>query len=406
MPEPVSEPLPAALGMSGRVAVPVLAGLSAVHLLNDMVQSLLPAVYPLLKQAYGLGFAEIGVITLTFQLTSCFLQPAVGLYTDKYPFPYSIAAGMGFLLAGLVVLSQASSYPLILCGAALIGTGSAVFHPEATRLARQASGGKLGLAQAVFQVGGQTGGAIGPLLAAFIVVPFGQKSLAWFALAALAGIGLSLMIGRAALGWRLAAPAPAPGPAAGSAAGGHQRSVAFSIFILIALLFSKNAYSASFGSFYTFYLIERFQVSVQASQLMLFLFLAASAAGALIGGIAGDRFGRRRIIWFSILGALPFTLALPFANLPVTAVLTVIINLIMASSFAAILIYAMEIMPGRIGFIGGLFYGLSFGLGGLSAALLGLLADQTSIATVYQLCSLLPAAGLLAWFLPEIDGRR
>lgn len=388
-----------------RAAMPVLLALSATHLLNDMIQSLIPAIYPIIKTAYGLDFGQIGLMTFVFQLTACLFQPLVGHYTDRHPMPYSMVVGMGFSLVGLLVLAHAGSYPLLLAGAALVGIGSSIFHPEATRMARHASGGQQGLAQGIFQVGGQFGGALGPLLAAFIVVPGGQTSLAWFSVAAVLSMMLMTWTGRwhaghmdrqrkAAGGTR---PAPPPSPVE------SRGQVALAIVILVVLLFSKNAYSASFSSFYTFYLIGKFNLSVQASQMMLFLFLGAAAAGALMGGIIGDRVGRNRIIWFSILGALPFTLALPFADLFWTGVLTVLINLIMSSAFAAILIYAMELMPGRTGMIGGLFYGLSFGLGGVAAALLGEIADRTSIETVYRACAFLPAMGLLAWFLPRIS---
>jgi FSR family fosmidomycin resistance protein-like MFS transporter len=314
--------------------------------------------------------------------------------------PYSMVAGMGFTLIGLVVLAYASSYALLILGAGLVGTGSAIFHPEATRLARHAAAGRHGLGQGIFQVGGQAGGAMGPLLAAFIVVPKGQASLAWFSLVALVAMLLMAWVGR----WHANIHAEVKKKAAIAAAAGASRSrfeIGVAITILIVLLLSKNAYTASFNSFYTFYLIEKFDVSVQTSQLMLFLFMGAAAIGALTGGIVGDIVGRRNIIWFSILGALPFTLILPYVGLWWTAVLTIMINLIMASAFAAIMIFAMELLPGRIGLIGGLFYGLSFGLGGLAAGVLGELADRTSIETVYKLCAFLPAFGLLTWFLPK-----
>jgi FSR family fosmidomycin resistance protein-like MFS transporter len=390
---------------AGRAAMPVLLALSATHLLNDMMQSLIPAIYPVIKTAYNLDFGQIGLMTLTFQAAASLFQPLVGHVTDRRPMPYSMVVGMGFTLAGLVVLAYAGSYPLLLVGAALVGIGSSIFHPEATRLARHASGGQHGLAQGIFQVGGQFGGALGPLLAAFIVVPGGQTSLAWFSVAAIAAMALMSWTAR----WHVALmasqreAATAGRPVKSTPPVASPGRVAFAIAILVVLLFSKNAYSSSFSSFYTFYLIGKFDVSVQASQVMLFLFLGASAAGALMGGIVGDRIGRNRIIWFSILGALPFSLALPFADFFWTGVLTIVINLIMSSAFAAILIYAMELLPGRIGMIGGLFYGLSFGLGGIAAALLGEMADRTSIEFVYRACAFLPAVGLLAWFLPRID---
>ncbi len=392
--------------LSQRAAMPVLIALSATHLLNDMIQSLIPAIYPIIKAAYSLDFGQIGLITLTFQVTASLLQPLVGHYTDRNPMPYSMVAGMGFTLAGLIGLAYADSYPLLLGAAACVGVGSSIFHPEATRMARNASGGQLGLAQGIFQVGGQTGSAVGPLLAAFIIVPQGQSSLSWFSVAALiAMVLMAWTAGRSVAIRRGQASAKAQRKPATTPTGATLSvpAVIGAMSILVVLLFSKNAYSASFSSFYTFYLIGKFGVSVQTSQLMLFLFLGSSAAGALVGGILGDRIGRNRIIWFSILGALPFTLALPFADLFWTGILTIVINLIMSSAFAAIMIYAMELAPGRVGLIGGLFYGLSFGLGGVAAAMLGEIADRTSIDTVYQICSILPAIGLLAWFLPKIS---
>ena len=383
-------------------AMPVLIALSATHLLNDMMQWLIPAIYPIIKTAYGLDFGQIGLITLTFQITASLFQPLVGAYTDKNPMPYSMVAGMGFTLAGLIGLAYAGSYPLLLLSAGCVGLGSSIFHPEATRMARAASGGRHGLAQGIFQVGGQTGGALGPLLAAFIIVPRGQTSLAWFSAAAL--VAMMVMTWTAGRFAELQRSQPAAKKSAAVVAGPARSrgAVAFAVTILVILLFSKNAYSQSFSSFYTFYLIGKFGVSVQSSQVMLFLFLASSAAGALFGGMLGDRIGRNKIIWFSILGALPFTLMLPFADLFWTGVLTIVINVIMSSAFAAILIYAMELMPGRIGLVGGLFYGLSFGLGGVAAAMLGELADRIGIDAVYSICSFLPAIGLLAWFLPKI----
>ncbi len=386
-------------------AMPVLIALSATHLLNDMMQSLIPAIYPIIKTAYGLDFGQIGLITLTFQITASLFQPLVGAYTDKNPMPYSMVVGMGFTLIGLIGLAYAGSYGLLLISAGCVGLGSSIFHPEATRMARNASGGRHGLAQGIFQVGGQTGGALGPLLAAFIIVPRGQASLAWFsATALLAMVLMTWTAGRyAELQRQKAAAAPAAKAATGPATPVRSAAaVAFAATVLVILLFSKNAYSQSFSSFYTFYLIGKFGVSVQTSQVMLFLFLASSAAGAIFGGILGDRIGRNKIIWFSILGALPFTLVLPHVDLVWTGVLTILINLIMSSAFAAILIYAMELMPGRIGLVGGLFYGLSFGLGGLAAAMLGELADRIGIDAVYHLCAFLPAIGLLAWFLPRL----
>ncbi len=390
-------------------AIPVLIVLSATHFLNDMIQSLIPAIYPIIKDAYALDFSQIGLITLTFQVSASLFQPLVGAYTDKNPMPYSMIVGMGFTLVGLVGLAYAGSYPLLLLAAACVGIGSSIFHPEATRMARNASGGRLGLAQGIFQVGGQTGSAIGPLLAAFIIVPRGQASLAWFSLAALFAILLMAWTTRQ---FSYPAKAKSDAPRKGLSLPLADKpelptgTVVFAVTILIALLFSKNAYTQSFSSFYTFYLIDHFKLSVQASQVMLFLFLASAAAGVLFGGMLGDRVGRTRIIWFSILGALPFSLALPYANLFWTGVLTIVINLIMSSAFAAILVYAMELMPRRIGLVGGFFYGLTFGLGGVAAALLGELTDRIGIDAVYQVCSFLPAIGLLAWFLPKIPSAK
>jgi len=379
----------------------IVMALSFAHLLNDMMQSLIPAIYPIIKDAYHLDFGQIGLITLAFQLTASLGQPLVGIYTDRHPQPYSLVAGMGSTLVGLIVLAHAGTYAMLLIGAALVGSGSAVFHPESTRMARMASGGRHGFAQALFQVGGQTGQAIGPLLAAFIVVPRGQSSLSWFSLVALIAMVLLLQVG---LWYKRQSPAPVkPRVTAASADGAHRSGVALAVTLLVLLMLSKNAYTASLSSYYTFYLIGEFQVSVQASQVLLFTFLLAQAAGSLIGGHVGDKIGRRQIIWFSILGALPFTLLLPYANLAWTIVLTIIIGMIMASAFPAILVYALELLPGRVGMIAGLFYGVSFGLGAISAALLGELADHTSLSTVYHLCSFLPLAGLLTWFLPEVQ---
>ncbi len=384
--------------------MPVLAVLGIAHLLNDLMQSLIPAVYPLLKESYALDFTQIGMITLTFQLAGAMLQPVVGMVTDKRPAPYSPVVGMMFTLAGLISLAFAASYTVILISVALIGIGSSIFHPEATRTARYAAGGRQGLAQGIFQVGGQTGGALGPVFAALIIVPWGQPSLAWFAVAALSAMMLLIWIGRqqaeiseAFATMRAARQSKSDKPQP------SRRNVAIGLTVLTFLMFTKNTYGESFRSFYTFYLIERFDVSIPFSQMMLFVFLLAAAVGVLIGGIVGDRVGRYRIIWISVLGPLPLTLILPYADLFWTVALTIMINLIMASAFASILIYAMELLPNRIGLIGGLFYGLNFGLAGISAALLGSLADVYGVETLYQICALLPLAGLMAWFLPRID---
>jgi MFS transporter, FSR family, fosmidomycin resistance protein len=384
------------------LAVLVVLGMS--HLLNDLMQSLIPASYPILKESYGLDFVQIGMITMTFQIAGSLLQPVIGMVTDKHPAPYSPVVGMMFTLSGLFSLAFAHSYAVILLSVALIGIGSSIFHPEATRMARYAAGGRQGLAQGLFQVGGQAGGALGPVLAAIIIVPFGQSSLSWFAALALLAMALLLWIGSkqreisAAFIATRASEKNTTGTAKHAPA-----TIAVALVVLTLLMFTKNAYSESFRSFYTFYLMERFGLSIPSAQMMLFIFLLASAAGALIGGIIGDKIGRYRIIWISVLGPLPLTLILPHVDLVWTGVLTVMINLIMASAFASILIYAMELLPNRIGLIGGLFYGLNFGLGGIAAALLGVLADRYGVEMVYTICSLLPLAGLLAWFLPKIE---
>lgn len=401
------EAIPGAAAIQGTTFAVILS-LSFCHLLNDMIQSLVPAIYPILKASYRLDFGQVGLITLAFQCTASLLQPLVGMYTDRRPLPYSLATGMGFTLVGLLLLSVAGSYPTILLAAALIGVGSSVFHPEASRVARMASGGRHGLAQSLFQVGGNTGSAIGPLLAAFIVVPRGQGSIVWFSAAALLAIIVLTNVG----GWysRNRASAKPRARVAATSADGRvvlsRRRVLFAIFILVALLFSKNVYTASLTSYYTFYLISKFHVPLQQAQVYLFMFLAALVVGTLVGGWIGDRIGRIPVIWFSILGSLPFALALPYASLPWTLVLTVVIALIMASAFSAILVYAQELVPGRVGMVAGLFFGFAFGLGGLGAAALGQLADMTSIDTVYRVCSFLPFLGLLTAFLPNIEKRR
>jgi len=383
-------------------ALAVLLGLSLSHLLNDLVQSLLPAIYPLLKAGFHLDFGQIGLITFVFQGTASLLQPGVGLYTDRRPLPYSLAAGMVLSLAGLALLSVASVYGALLAAAALIGFGSAIFHPEASRVARLASGGRYGLAQSVFQVGGNAGTALGPLLAAFIVVPHGQGSVAWFCLAALAGILVLGTVGR----WyaqRLAATPRTARKGTGAASGRLSRArIVATIAILLGLVFSKYFYMASFSSYYTFYLIHRFGVPVALAQVYLFVFLGAVAAGTILGGPIGDRFGRKLVIWLSILGVLPFSLALPHVNLFWTVALSVPIGLILASAMPAILVYAQELLPGRIGLVGGLFFGFAFGMGGLGAALLGEMADHVGIERVYDLCAFLPALGLMAVFLPRL----
>jgi FSR family fosmidomycin resistance protein-like MFS transporter len=381
---------------------PILIAASFCHFLNDMVQSLLPAIYPLLKQTFALDFGQIGLITLTYQLVASVLQPAIGLYTDMRPKPYSLTVGMGFTLVGLLILSVTPTYGVLLFAAALVGMGSAIFHPESSRVVRTASGGKHGFAQSFFQVGGNTGSAMGPLLAAFIVLPRGKGSIAWFSLVALLGMIILARVGA----WSKTHRKIAAKTLAASAQQRHDlspRTVAVSIAILVALIFSKFFYMVSLNSYYTFYLISKFHVSVQSSQIYLFIFMGAVAAGTLIGGPIGDRIGRKPVIWGSIVGVLPFTLMLPYANLFWTSILSVIIGVILASAFSAILVYAQELVPGKIGMVSGMFFGLAFGMAGIGAAVLGNLADRTSINFVYQVCSFLPAIGLLTGFLPNIE---
>lgn len=389
-------------GEAQKTAVTVLVAISFCHMLNDVIQSLILAIYPMLKTSLALDFAQIGFITFTFQATASVLQPFVGYVTDRYPTPYSLVAGMGSSLAGLLLIAYATTYSTVLVAAALIGMGSSVFHPESSRVARLASGGRHGTAQAVFQVGGNFGTALGPLLAAFIVLPYGQGSIAWFSLVALVGMvmlaGVGAWYGKA-LKFR---PISSAEERAAIAALG-KRKVAKALVILVTLTFSKHFYLASIASFYIFYLVHTFDLPVQTAQLYLFLFLGAVAAGTVIGGPIGDRIGRRRVIWWSILGVLPFTLALPHVGLVATAVLSVIIGLILASAHPAIIVYAQSLLPGRVGMVTGLFFGLAFGIAGIGAALLGRLADATSITFVYNVCAFLPAIGLLAAFLPEMS---
>jgi len=382
----------------------VLVLLSSTHLLNDLMQSLIPASYPILKETYALDFVQIGFITLTFQIAGALLQPVIGMMTDRHAAPYSPVVGMMFTLSGLVNLAFVQTYEMILVSVALIGIGSSIFHPEATRMARYAAGKRQGLAQGIFQVGGQTGGALGPVFAALIIVPYGQSSLAWFAVLALVAMMLLIWIGSKqreisaefmAMQARRKTEAETPIHT--------PLTISIGLVVLTFLMFTKNFYGESFRSFYTFYLIERFGLSIPASQLMLFVFLLAAAVGVFLGGIVGDRIGRYKIIWISVLGPLPFTLVLPYADLLWTGVLTITINVIMASAFASILIYAIELMPNRIGLIGGLFYGLNFGLGGVAAGCLGVLAENYGVEMVYFVCSFLPLAGLMAWFLPRIE---
>lgn len=378
---------------------PILIALSFAHFLNDFIQSLIPAIYPIIKDAYHLDFGQIGLITFTFQMTASLFQPLVGAYTDKHPQPYSLVVGMASTLVGLIVLSQASSYPILILGAALVGTGSSIFHPEATRMAGVASGGRHGLAQSLFQIGGQGGSAAGPLIAALVVVPNGQSSIGWFSAVAVLAIVVMFRVGS----WysRQLADAVAKAKRTNPMAGRTTWEIAVPVVILIVVMFSKNAYVSSLQTFYTFYLIDRFGVSVAQSQQLLFLFLVAAPIGLMIGGPIGDHIGRRRMILVSIVGAAPFALLLPYANLFWTAVLTFVIGTIIATAFSSILVYAIELLPGRVGMIGGLFYGLTFGLGAIAAAILGEIADRTSLQTVYQLCAFLPLVGLLALWLPR-----
>jgi FSR family fosmidomycin resistance protein-like MFS transporter len=389
-----------------KVVYKVLAAISVCHLLNDMLSSLLPAIYPLLKSSFNLNFAQVGLITLTYQTTASLLQPMIGFYTDKKPRPFSLPVGMGATLIGLILLAAARTFPALLVAAALVGTGSSVFHPESSRVARMASGGQHGLAQSIFQVGGNAGLSLGPLLAAFIVLPKGQNSIAWFSLAALTGMvlltGVSSWAKNHAESWKKFSAKHDIDKPPNLSTG----RITASIAILMALLFSKFVYLASLTSYYTFYLINKFQMSVESAQVHLFVFLGAVAVGTLIGGPVGDRIGRKSVIWVSILGVLPFTMLLPYANLFWTEILSVVIGLILASAFSVIVVYAQELVPGKVGMISGLCFGFAFGMAGLGAAVLGWLADLTSINFVYLVCSYLPAVGLLAAFLPNIERPR
>jgi len=399
---PGAAPLQPAGPANGGTAFRVLGAISLSHMLNDMMQSILLAIYPMLQGHFSLSFAQIGLLTLTYQIAASLLQPGVGLIADKRPLPYSLPVGMSFTLTGLLLLSVAPSYGFLLVAAALVGTGSSVFHPESSRVARMASGGRYGLAQSVFQVGGNAGTALGPLLAALIIIPHGQGSVAWFSLAALAGMAVLTGVGRwyAANRWRLG---PKVRKTGASAEGALSRGrIAATLGVLGVLIFSKYFYLASLNSYLTFYLIGKFGLTVRAAQMFLFLFLAAVAAGSLIGGPVGDRIGRKAVIWGSILGVAPFTLLLPHASLPWTGVLVVIIGLVLASAFSAILVYAQELLPGKVGMVSGLFFGFAFGMGGIGAAVLGHLADLTSIGYVYQICAFLPLLGLCAAFLPNL----
>jgi MFS transporter, FSR family, fosmidomycin resistance protein len=395
---------PAAARRDGRAAFRILGAISFCHLLNDMMQSLLPAIYPILKGGFDLSFGQIGLLTLMYQTTASLLQPLVGLYTDRRPLPYSLPFGMGFTLVGLLALALAPDYAALLGGAALLGVGSSIFHPESSRIARLASGGQHGLAQSLFQVGGTFGQSLGPLLAAFFILPRGQGSLAWFALVALGGMTILAGLGR----WyqtRGRARTPARGGPA------HHPSltpvqVRRALAVLLALIFSKFFYLASINSYYIFYLMDHFGMHTQDAQVCLFVFLAAAAAGTVIGGPVGDRFGRKAVIWGSIVGVLPFTLALPYVGLGATIGLSVVIGLVLSSAFSAIVVYAQELMPGRIGMVSGMFFGFAFGMAGVGAAVLGAVADWTSIETVYRICAFLPVIGLLTALLPDLEGGR
>jgi MFS transporter, FSR family, fosmidomycin resistance protein len=398
----MASPAPAAPSRTAapQAAIGILSAISLCHGLNDLLQSVLPAVYPILKTAYRLDFGQIGLITFTNTVTASLLQPIVGLITDARPKPYSLAIGMGFTLVGLLLLSVAPTYAAILVAVGFVGIGSSIFHPESSRVARLASGGRHGFAQSLFQVGGNAGSAMGPLLAAFVVLPYGQRSIAWFGLVAFIAM---MILARVGTWYKAHLVVHAKTIQALLQPGISAARVRWALVILMLLVFSKNVYLVSITSFYTFYLIQKFGVSVQSAQLHLFVFLGAAAAGTFIGGPIGDRIGRKYVMWVSILGVLPFTLLLPYANLFWTDVLTIIIGIVMASAFSAIVVFAQELVPGRVGAVSGLFFGFAFGFGGIGAALLGQLADSTSIEFVYKVCSFLPAIGLLTAFLPNIE---
>lgn len=386
-----------------RAVVPILAATSLCHMLNDIMQSLLTSLYPLLKTNFALDFVQIGLLTFAFQVTASLLQPVVGVVTDRWAMPYSLPSGMLSTCAGLITLGFANSFPMLILGACLIGIGSAIFHPEASRVARLASGGRHGFAQSFFQVGGNTGTAIGPLLAAFIVIPLGQKSLSWFSLIALVGFMVLFWVGTWYSRHRRSNSGRAP---VSRKLPLSRRTVLLTLMVLVTLTATKNAYLASLSSYLTFYTIDKFSLSLQDAQILLFLFLGASAAGVFLGGPIGDRYGSRVVIWFSILGVIPFALMLPYANLFWTAWLVVIIGFIFSSAFSAIVVFAQELVPGRVGLIGGMFFGLAFGFGGIGAAVLGIVADQKGIEFVYHLCSYLPLLGLLTILLPRLPHHR
>ncbi|WP_432720070.1 MFS transporter [Jeongeupia wiesaeckerbachi] len=398
-----AKPLTLPAQAAQNTAFMVLAAISVSHLLNDMIQSLILAIYPMLKDSYALSFAQIGLITLVYQLTASILQPLIGFYTDHRPQPHSLSIGMGFTLCGLLLMSQAAQFHWLLVAAALVGIGSSVFHPESSRVARMASGGRHGLAQSLFQVGGNLGSSLGPLLAALVILPRGQGSIAWFSIAAMLAMAILYRVGHWYGVQRMAAAARKSTPVTGTLPRG---TVMRAMTVLALLVFSKYFYLASLNSYYTFYLIDRFGLGIRDAQLYLFLFLFAVAAGTVLGGPIGDRVGRKRVIWGSMLGIAPFALVLPYASLFWTAVLTVIIGLILASAFSAILVYATELVPGKVGTVAGLFFGFAFGMGGIGAAALGKLADHTSIEYVYRVCSFLPLLGLLTFFLPDAEPKR
>lgn len=384
----------------------ILFTVSFTHLINDMLQAVVPAVYPILKNEFHLTFAQVGLITLTYQLTASLLQPFVGLYTDRNPRPYSLVIGMGFTLIGLVAVSFASSFVHVLCAVSLIGIGSSIFHPESSRVAHLASGGKKGLAQSIFQLGGNAGSALGPLLAAIIVVPYGQFNIIWFSLVAIVGMLVLSVVSKWYKSQLILRASKKTIVLDEQVKRFSKKKIIFSLFILLVLVFSKYFYMASMTSYYTFYLMDKFHLSIQQSQVYLFAFLAAVAAGTLFGGPLGDKFGRKYIIWISILGVAPFTLLLPYVGLFWTGILSVIIGLILSSAFSAILVYATELVPGKVGMIAGLFFGLAFGMGGLGSALLGKLADQTSIEYVYKVCAFLPLIGIITGLLPNIERKK
>ncbi len=387
-----------------KTAYGILLAIGFSHLLNDVMQSLIPSIYPIIKDSFNLSFVQIGLITLTFQLSASIFQPFVGFYTDKKPKPFSLTIGMLFTLVGIIFISIAATYQILLFAVALVGIGSSVFHPEASRVAHLASGGKRGLAQSIFQVGGNAGRSIGPLLAAIIIVPFGRMSISFFSILAILAIIILIKIGN----WY---KKKSQDHAVGKSNFNNieinnnfsKRKIFFIVFILLTLIFSKYIYLACMTSFFTFYLIDKFQVSVQTSQVYLFILLASSAIGTMIGGPLSDRFGRKYIIWFSILGVSPFTILLPYANLFWTTILTILIGVILASAFPTILVYAQELLPGKVGMIAGLFFGFAFGIAGIGSAVLGELADQTSINYIFQICSFLPLIGLITWFIPKLQ---